>query len=118
MKKIFISHGLPVFLVGGAAVLRWAIGQAFGVTAPYLTFYPAVVFSALVGGVCPGLLATALSGLIVSYFYLPPIGSLYIEDLGDAVGMGIFSLNGVLITLVISHLQTTRIKTEGTRRTG
>jgi hypothetical protein len=36
--------------------------------APYVTFYPAVVLSAFYGGLGPGLLATAICGLMATYW--------------------------------------------------
>ena len=117
MGKNYTSYWLTVLLVGAAAGLRYAVGQAFGVTAPYVTFYPVVVFSAMVGGLGPGLLATGLSVSIISWFFLPPIGSLYIQDFGDVVTMWIFAFNAVLITLIASHLRAVRIKEESPRRT-
>ena len=116
LEKNHISYWLTVLLVGAAAVLRYAVGQAFGVTAPCVTFYPAVVFSALVGGVGPGLLATGLSFSIISWFFLPPIGSFYIEGFGDVVTMWIFVFNAVLITFIANHLRAVRIEAESPRR--
>ena len=75
------TNFLLLAIIALAALLRWALEWAFGIKAIYLTFYPAMVFSALLGGMGPGLLATVLSSLAASFF-LPPIGSLKIEGLG------------------------------------
>jgi len=50
-------------------------GAAFG-SGPVSLFLFAVMFSAWVGGVAPGLLATALSALAFYYYFLPPMHSL------------------------------------------
>jgi hypothetical protein len=58
-----LRYGLAVVAVAGAMGLRLALTAWFGPGLPaYITFYPAVMVVALLGGLRAGLLATALAG--------------------------------------------------------
>jgi signal transduction histidine kinase len=67
--------------------------------APYALFFTAVVVSAWYGGSWAGLLATALSGLALDLFFVPPLYALGV-DRADAVRMGSFLAAGALIGLL------------------
>jgi PAS domain S-box-containing protein len=83
-----------------ALLLRVALERR-GIALPtYITFYPAVILAALLGGMWAGLLATAISALLVDYLLLPPIGQFAIHSTSDIVGMAIFCISGVSISLV------------------
>ena len=56
-----IAYGVAVLPTGLSVVLRLALFGLLGDRAPYLTFFPAIVLSAYIGGLRPALLATLLS---------------------------------------------------------
>ena len=58
------TYGVIVLITTAAAVLRWGLEREFGNLPIFLTFYPAVIISALIGGVGPGLIATVVGTLI------------------------------------------------------
>jgi hypothetical protein len=68
-RSLLLRYGLAFFSVALAVLLRgsliplWGQGQH-----PFLTSYPAVLLSAWYGGLGPGLVATALSAVSVTYF--------------------------------------------------
>ncbi|MGA2245061.1 MAG: PAS domain S-box protein [Verrucomicrobiota bacterium] len=109
---------LPVILQKSAPA-RYAAGAAFVVAGllfrlmleslvgpglpPYITFYPAVMLAALIGGFGPGLLATGAASLMVDYWVLPPVHSLKIENRLDAASLLLFAGTGVFMT-VVAHL--------------
>src|SRR6185436_19310100 len=86
-----------VSIVLVAAVLRLAADPWLGRTVPYLLYYPAVMFAAWYGGFWPGMLATALSGLVAWYWYLGPVRSFTIRDPGELLSLIVFILTGALI---------------------
>lgn len=84
------------------ALLLRVVMERQSITLPtYITFYPAVILAALLGGMWAGTLATALSALTVDYFFLPPIGQLTVRSTSDAVAMAIFCISGISISLVM-----------------
>ena len=81
-------------------LVRLALAR-HSITLPtYITFYPAVILAALLGGMWTGILATALSALLVLYFVLEPVGQFSIQSTSDIVAMVIFCLSGVSISVV------------------
>jgi C4-dicarboxylate-specific signal transduction histidine kinase len=69
------SYGIAILSVAAALIIsRWPALHLEA--APVSLFLCAVMFSAWFGGVGPGLLATALSGLAFYYYFLPPMYSL------------------------------------------
>ena len=88
-------------LVALALFLRLALTNRSITLPTYITFYPAVIFAALLGGIWAGLLATVLTALAVDYLLLPPIGHFSINSTSDIVSMFIFSLSGVSISVVM-----------------
>lgn len=91
-----------------AILLRVALAE-HSITLPtYITFYPVVFLAAMLGGISEGLLATALSALLVDYFLLPPVGQFAIHSTSDIVGMVIFCAAGITVSLVAGLYQRSR----------
>src|SRR5262245_62181167 len=68
------AYAFALFCVVVAALVRWAVGQWFEGVIPFVTFFPAVLLAALVGGIGPGILAALLGGLIGWWaFFNPPV---------------------------------------------
>ena len=104
-------HSLAAAVVAVAFGLRLALPARFGSELPpYVTFYPAVMLVALLAGFGPGLLATALTGLLVCYWILPPVGQFAIASPVDRVGLVIFAGMGVLMSVVAELYRRSRDK--------
>ncbi len=69
------KYTMAVIFVAGATALHWLLERVVGVGYAYILHYPAVMLAALIGGLLPGMLATALSGIAVAWFFLTPRGS-------------------------------------------
>jgi PAS domain S-box-containing protein len=96
-----LRYGLAVGAVAVAMGLRQALTAWVGPgLPPYITFYPTVMVVALLGGFGPGLLATALTGLVVSFWLLPPVGHFAIASPLDRLGLVIFIGMGVFVSVV------------------
>jgi PAS domain S-box-containing protein len=93
-------YGGAIGLVVLAALLRLSLGPLWGEDVPALLFYPVVVLSAWYGGLGPGLVTTALSGLAISYYWLRPQYSFAVSDLNDLLGLTIFLAIGLLISIL------------------
>ena len=83
---------------------------------PLLLFLPAVTVGAWVGGLGPGLLATTVSALVCTYFYLPPLGSLAIHVPNDFFRLVVFMVEGILISTLMETLHGARRKSEASTR--
>lgn len=64
-----------------------------------------IVLSAMLGGLGPGLLATALAALGTNYFALPPVHSLRIEHSLDLFQWVMLIANGAVVSLLAQRLQ-------------
>ena len=98
-----------------AAALRATLTFTVGTGVAFLLAYPSVLIAALLGGMVGGLTATVVSLIAAAYMWLPPIGSLYIASLADRVSAVIFTLSGILMTLLVSHMHTLRARVERDR---
>jgi PAS domain S-box-containing protein len=108
-----MSAAWPPYLVAIAAALAAGLLRILLVAwldhdLPYLTFFGAVTVSAWYGGLRPGLLATALSALIASWFFLLPTMQAVGVRPVHVVGMGIFLATGVLISVAADALRRAR----------
>ncbi|MGA2333113.1 MAG: PAS domain S-box protein [Syntrophales bacterium] len=99
-KHFLIRYGISICITIAALLSYQMLVKLVGSSLPtYITFYPAVILTALLAGFGPGLLGTATAAFLVAYWILPPQGRLAISSFPDAVGLAIFSFSGVLITV-------------------
>ena len=75
-------------------------------------FLPAVLLAAWLGGLRPGLLATALSTIAMAYFLLPPGNSLWVDGKDDRVRLILFFIVGLGISVVCESLIAARRRAE------
>ena len=93
-------------LAGTLAIVALAWGARFLLNSalppgfPYLTFFPAVVFTAFVFGVRMGTLSAVLSFFLAWYFFIPPFYSFQLAGTEVALGLYLFV---VTIDLVLIH---------------
>ncbi len=101
-----LSYLLPLGLVALAAGLRmWPLG-ALELRIPWVTFYPAVMATALYGGFASGLLAAVLTCLLVLVW--SPTDQPFIDDPGDWLGMAVFFVNCTLISTMSEAMHRAR----------
>jgi light-regulated signal transduction histidine kinase (bacteriophytochrome) len=76
----------------------------------YITFYPAIMVAALLGGIGPGLLATGLSALVATLLILEPLGILRVDVPEDLIALLLFCGMGVFMTVVAEWNRRSRAK--------
>lgn len=96
-------YSIAVLTVAQVLIIKLLLAPQIGGETPFLLLFTAVMVSAGYGGAGPGLLATTLAALASNYFFLPPTGSFSLS-LDEIVKMGVFVLEGLLITSVIVAL--------------
>jgi two-component sensor histidine kinase len=94
---------------GLALVIRFAIAGYLPPGFPFLTFFPAVMLTAFLGGTRPGVLCAVLSTLAAWYWFIPPERSFGL-DYHSAVALGFFIFI-VTIDLIIIHLLNEAVET-------
>jgi len=91
-----------------AAAFRWLFAGALGTRSPSLTFYPAVMLAALIGGGLSGSLA-ALLGCATLIWGWPLLGGRpFVVDGGDQLGLLMFVVNGLLISGIVEGMHRAR----------
>jgi len=92
---------MAVLVVAAAFLLRQLMVQGLDLELPtYITFYPAIMIAAILAGLGPGLLATALVVLGTDYVLLPPFGHFAVARGSDAFALAFFAAMGVFISLL------------------
>jgi PAS domain S-box-containing protein len=86
--------------VAAATLVRWLVSGAIVEGVPFITYYPAIIIAALIGGLWPGILATVLSVVIAWYLYLPPTFGLEIGRPEVATLLLFVFVSGVNIAVV------------------
>ena len=111
------AYGVAVLAIGLSVLLRLALFGLVADRSPFITFFFAVILSAYIGGVRPGLLATLLSAVAADYFLIAPRYSLWIYDTAQANALGLFVLIGVAFSVLgESRLRSERRVAAGERR--
>ncbi len=93
----YYRDAIAVAVVLAAAAIRLSFLSALGTQAPFVTFYPAVMFASIYGGLRAGLLATVLSAIFADYFWIEPAGQFAIGQPSDWLAIMIFLLSGAMI---------------------
>ena len=97
---------LPL-LVGITLVKLWAT-EYIGPDTPFLLYLAAIIAAAWHAGWAGGLVASAVSALLVCFFFLPPFHSFGLADPVLAVRLGVFLIEGVAIIAITARLHAER----------
>jgi PAS domain S-box-containing protein len=113
VKRAWVRrYGIAVLTSLLTLLLRFLLEPFLGGEAPLLAFIMPVMVSAWYGGLKPGLLSTALSALVGVYFFLPPLFSLSLLRATDTIHLGIFLVEGALISSLSEALRIAKQRTE------
>lgn len=94
------AFALASFLI--ALALRFAVAEALPDGFPFLTFFPAVMLTAFLGGTRQGVLCALLSTLAAWYWFIPPAGTFHLDFQG-AVALAFFVFI-IIVDILIIHL--------------
>ena len=86
-----------------ASLLRWGLGLLSENILPLPTFYPAVLFSALIGGAGAGAFAAVLGGLIGWWAFMPPHFTFFPVTFGQQIGLLMYFSASLLIVWGADH---------------
>jgi PAS domain-containing protein len=99
---------VAVTVVIAATTIRLTFLSAMGRQAPYLIFFPAVMFAAIYGGWRAGLVAIALSAILANYFWVGPVGLFPIGQPADQLALAVFLLSAAMIVWVSEAMRRAR----------
>jgi PAS domain S-box-containing protein len=100
LDRPYARYAMAVVVAAASFLLRYFLVQGLGLALPpFITFFPAIIIVAVLAGLGPGLLATALAVLAADYFILPPFG-FGIASISDAIALVLFATMGILISLL------------------
>jgi len=87
-----------------AFVLQWTFWDSIQ-PRTWLLLYPAVFFSAWIGGLLPGLISTFASVLIAWWFFIPPQFSFVLDKPSSLFSIVVFSVMGVLFSIFLGRMK-------------
>ena len=111
-RRLAGEYALVVASVVLTTLVRSALTPFFGSRLAFLTYFPALVFSAWVGGWGGGLLALALSAFAATFFFLSPSHTLYIASPTDRVTLLVFIIVGLSVSAISSSQRKMRGRAE------
>jgi signal transduction histidine kinase/ActR/RegA family two-component response regulator len=107
MGRYFQTRWFPYFVAVGtsliALLLRLQLQWLFE-NATFMPFFIAILISAWLGGLWPGLLATALGGLAGDWFLMPPTGGFGLSDQSQAIQLLLYFAFGTAISVACQWL--------------
>lgn len=107
-----LRYGMGVLTVAVILLLKLLIDPFIREESPFLLFLIAVMVSAWYGGLGPGLLATVLSALVSDYVFLVPHYGFLGYTLGQTVELGLFILEGLVISALTVALHSAKSQAE------
>jgi two-component sensor histidine kinase len=97
------AYILSIVFVVIAVLVRWGLGFFTQELQAFTTFYPAVLFAALVGGAGPGVVAALLGGFICWWSFLPPYTALLPLTTADKINLLSYFAASALIIWATDH---------------
>ena len=94
----WLTFVVAIVIFAAAVALRLVLHDLIGGRTPYVTFFPAVMLAALLGGFNAGVVVTLLSAMYVMYFLIDPVGQMSVRDAGDWLGQIVFLLSGLMVS--------------------
>lgn len=105
------THYIVAVLVTAFALfVRYLMTPEWGVSLPFITLYPAIAFSAWLGGFGPGVLTTCLGAVAVAFFWPAHFGGT--STVGDVLALVLFITVGIFVSSLTRALREARTRAE------
>ncbi|MDC4227139.1 MAG: DUF4118 domain-containing protein, partial [Candidatus Manganitrophus sp.] len=104
-----LKYPASFLFISAALTIQLLLDPILGKGTPFLFFFGAVMLSAWHGGLGPGVLATLLGAVLANFFFITPdrsFGSFLTVE--GFVRTAVFSMEGVLMSLLFHALRSTR----------
>lgn len=113
---VWLTYAFAVLVTLSMLLVRQRIMTEFGDRPMLILFMLPIIFSALLGGLGPGLLATAIAALGIAYVAIPPVGSFGIASSFELLQWGVLIANGAAVSLLSELLRRSLARSESDRR--
>jgi PAS domain S-box-containing protein len=111
-----VAYGVAVLATGVSLLVRWPLFPLLGYHSPLMTFFPAIILSAYLGGFWPGSVATLLGAASGYYFLANPCDSSGGHNSGVTYSVGLFVLVGAVISGLTESLHRSRRRIAASER--
>src|SRR5262249_2033845 len=111
-----VAYGVPVVATGLSLLVRWPLFPLLGYHSELMTFFPAIILSAYLGGIGPGPVATLLGAAAAPYFLVEPRSSFAFPDPGITSAVGLSWLAGAAIGGLTEPLHRSRRRIQASER--
>ena len=101
----WLTYTFAVALTLAMLLVRESIASSIDNRPMLILFMLPIILSALLGGLGPGLVSTALASIGTNYFALPPLHSLRIASSQDLFQWSFLIVNGVAVSLLSEALR-------------
>lgn len=105
-KRLLLAF---IFIIVAAGLRVWPL-EILENRLAWLTFYPAVMLSAVYGGVVVGVLATSLSCIIIVFLWSTLATQPFVNESADWLGMVVFFLTCTMISFVAEAMRRANIR--------
>src|SRR5262245_22403337 len=96
-----VAYGVAVIATLAATLLRSSLSPLIGDNAvPFITFFPAVLFTVWYGGFRAGALSILASALAADYYFVSPVHSFAISNPADQISLLVFVVVGFGMALL------------------
>lgn len=99
-SRLGVAVAIAVASAASAVAVRMLFLQDLGTTLSYVTFFPAVMLAAFMGGFAPGVMTTLLSTLLVFVFWSDSVSRQSADNSTDLMEAVFFIAGGLLVALV------------------
>jgi two-component system sensor histidine kinase/response regulator len=103
-----LAYWVAVLAPAVSLLVRWPLWPVLGDAVPHMTFFPAVMIAAYVGGFGPGLLATILSAVAANYLIPHQDPSLQATHVNEVAALILFVLVGAIVSGLCESLHRAR----------
>jgi PAS domain S-box-containing protein len=113
---LLLLYGFALGITLATVFLRTQVSPGFSERPFLILFMLPIIFSALLGGLGPGLLSTATAALGVNYFLVPPAGTLKMMEAHYLLQWSFLLASGLLVSFLSEGLRRARTRAEAQHR--
>ena len=103
-RAVPLRYAIALASIFLATLVRMWLDPVLGENSPFVTYFPAMAFTAWYCGLGPSLVTIVVGGLVGSYLFAEPRGSLYIHGLEHQVAAVLYVCLGCLIAVLSDWL--------------